>query len=144
MAFRRINNNLLGETLVSEFVQDALADKESNSKSSKGSSHENLINLENNESPLPEIRAQQTRRQEIPDVPFRVTRPHGDIREIDPSIEASDGIQDEYELIILNRGYAQEFRLASFIKEEKSADTSTSIINSLKVECEVNRSDLMS
>jgi len=45
-AFRRIcNNSYLGETLMSEFIQGPLPDKESQSKSSKLSSNENLTNL---------------------------------------------------------------------------------------------------
>ena len=62
-AFRRIcNNNSLGETLISEFTQGPIPDKESNSKSSKVSSNENLVNLDRPENIEP---ATQMRRQQV-------------------------------------------------------------------------------
>lgn len=90
MAFRRIcNNNSLGETLVSEFIQDPLPDKESNSKSSKLSSNENLVDLYQTENKKPP-QTQIIR-------PEKVVQPQNKLRlgpqEIDNSIDLSSGMK---------------------------------------------------
>jgi hypothetical protein len=64
-AFRRIcNNNSLGDTIISEFTQGPIPDKESNSKSSKMSSNENLVNLERPENIEPGVRRQTVIKEE--------------------------------------------------------------------------------